>query len=332
MVHIMKDYDVILASGAEHLQRRFEELGFRVYTSALNYDHKRMFPNSDIYVKIGKVAQLSDRRVVVIQSCTGSGPAETEKYSTSDRVAELLLLLDMLSRPLDVEKCGHKQYNCKPIPPPKRVEVVLTFQPYALQDKSFETGEASSGRWAIETITEACNKVYVVSPHAPDSLDWVKRLKDKALYKIIDVIPDLVEFAKEEFAFKDCVVVAPDEGAQERYKIDGFGKSRNNSYRVKLHGDLDVEGENVIVIDDLTKSGNTLLKARDRLLEQGAKDVALVVAHVLPLVHRGEELLERLVEKCNHKVVTSNTVNTDLFCEENINLCYNIVDTLVEYL
>jgi len=329
----MKDYDVILASGAEHLQRSFEDLGFRVYTSALNYDHKRMFPNSDIYVKIGKVSQLSGRRVVVIQSCTGSGPADTERYSTSDRVVELLLLLDMLSRPLAVEKCGHKQYKCEPVPPPKQVEVVLTFQAYGLQDKSFETGEASSGRWAIETIAKACNKVYVLSPHAPDSLEWVKNLKDKGLYKIIDVIPDLVEFAREEFSFpEDCIIIAPDEGAQERYKIDGFGKSRTNSYRVQLHGDLDVAGRNVIVIDDLTRSGNTLLKARDRLLDQGAKDVALAVAHVVPLVARGEELLERLVEKCNHKIVTSNSVNTDIFCEENVNLCYNIVQTLVDNL
>ncbi|MGY5871227.1 MAG: phosphoribosyltransferase family protein [Candidatus Thorarchaeota archaeon] len=328
----MKDYDVILASGAEHLQRRFEELGYRVYTSALNYDHKRMFPNGDIYVKIGKVAQLSNRRVVVIQSCTGSGPAENEKYSTSDRVAELLLLLDMLSRPLNVEKCGHKQYKCTPVAPPKRVEVVLTFQPYALQDKSFETGEASSGRWAIETIAKSCNKVYVISPHAPDSLEWVKNLKEKGLYKIVDVIPDLVEFAREEFDFKDCIIVAPDEGAQERYKIDGFGKSRTNSYRVQLHGNLDVQGKNVIVIDDLTKSGSTLLKARDRLLEQGANDVALVVAHVVPLVARGEELLERLIEKCNHRIVTSNSVNTEIFIEENPNLTYNIVDTIVDTL
>lgn len=328
----MEDYDVILASGAEHLHRRFEELGYRVYTSALNYDHKRMFPNGDIYVKIAKVAQLSGRRVVVVQSCTGSGPAESEQYSTSDRVAELLLTLDMLSRPLDVEKCGHKQYKCTPVAPPKQVEVVLTFQPYALQDKSFETGEASSGRWAIETITKACNKVYVLSPHAPDSLEWVKNLKDKGLYKIIDVVPDLVEFAREQFSFDDCVIITPDEGAQERYKIDGFGKSRTNSYRVQLHGDLDVKGKNVIVIDDLTKSGSTLLKARDRLIEQGAKEVALAVAHVVPLVERGEELLERLIEKCNRKIVTSNSVNTEIFIDEHPELTYNIVDTLIENL
>jgi phosphoribosylpyrophosphate synthetase len=326
----MKDYDVVLASGAEHLESRFEELGFRVYTSDLNYDHKRMFPNADIYVKIGKVEQLSGRRVVVIQSCTGSGPAENEQYSTSDRVVELLLILDMLSRPLHVEKCGHKQYKCDPIAPPKSVEVVLTFQPFALQDKCFETGEACSGRWAIEAISKACNKIYVISPHAPDSLDWVRNLKDRGLYKIIDVIPDLVEHAKKHFKFEDCVVVAPDEGAQERYKIEGFGKSRTNSFRVELHGDLDVKGLNVIVIDDLTKSGSTLLKARDRLLEQGASEVVLAVAHVVPLLERGEELLERLIEKSNYRVVTSNTVNNDIFCSENPELCYNIVDTIID--
>jgi phosphoribosylpyrophosphate synthetase len=328
----MKDYDVILASGAEHLQGRFEELGFRVYTSDLNYDFKRMFPNGDIYVKIGKVAQLSGRRVIVVQSCTGSGPAENEQYNTSDRVVEILLILNMLSRPLCVEKIGHKQYSSSPIPPPKSVEVVLTFQPFALQDKSFETGEASSGRWAIETIAKVCNKIHVVSPHAPDSLEWVRTLKDNGYYKIIDVIPDIVEFAKKKFELEECVIVAPDEGAQERYKINGFGKSRTNSYRVELHGNLDVKGLNVIVIDDLTKSGNTLLKARDRLLEQGAKEVVLAVAHVVPLLERGEELLERLIDKCNGMIVTSNTVNTDVFGKEHEDLCYDIVDTLVEML
>jgi phosphoribosylpyrophosphate synthetase len=328
----MKDYDVILASGAEHLQSRFEEFGFRVYTPDLNYDFKRMFPNGDIYVKIGKVAQLSGRRVVIVQSCTGSGPAENEQYSTSDRLIEILLILNMLSRPLQVEKTGHKQYSRTPIPPPKSVEVVLTFQPFALQDKSFETGEASSGQWAIEAISKVCNKIHVVSPHAPDSLEWVRKLKDSGYYNIIDVVPDIVEFAKRKFGIEECIIVAPDEGAQERYKINGFGKSRTNSYRVELHGTLDVKGLNVIVIDDLTKSGSTLLKARDRLLEQGAKEVILAVAHVVPLLERGEELLERLIDKCNGMIVTSNTINTEIFGKEHEDLCYNIVDTLVEML
>ena len=74
------------------------------------------------------------------------------------------------------------------------------------------------------------------------------------------------------------------------------------------------------------------MKARDRLLEQGAAEVVLAVAHVVPLLERGEELLERLIEKCNYKIVTSNTVHNDIICSENSELCYNVVDTLVDHL
>ena len=75
-----------------------------MFTSALNYDRRRLFPNADIYAKLEDVSELSGKRVVIIQSCTGSGPAENEQYTTSDRIVELLLLLDLLSRPVAVRE------------------------------------------------------------------------------------------------------------------------------------------------------------------------------------------------------------------------------------
>ncbi|NHJ13311.1 MAG: hypothetical protein EAX95_06515 [Candidatus Thorarchaeota archaeon] len=326
----MKDYDVILASGAEHLQDRFESHGFRVFTSELNYDNRRLFPNADIYVRIRQIEELSNRRVVVVQSCTGAGPAELEPYTTSDRVVELLLILDILRNPTLVTQTGHKQYSNKPVGPPSRVDVILTFQPYALQDKAFKTGEAVSCQWATEQIAKSCNKIWVVNPHAHDSLGWVERLTKEGKYEEIDIIPDLVKYGRNVFGFKDCLVVTPDEGAQQRYDIEGFGKSRTDSYCVELHGEVTVEGREVIVIDDLTKSGNTLLTAADRLRGLGAADVGMAVAHVLPLLERGEELLERLLEKAKGRIVTTNTVRTKTFCENFPELTYNIVDTLVE--
>ncbi len=98
----MKDYDVVLASGAEHLQQRFLELGYRVMCCSCNYDGKRMFPNADIYVRVPEIHELGGRRVIVIQSCTGSGPVDRDRYSTSDRLVELLLILDALRNPVDV--------------------------------------------------------------------------------------------------------------------------------------------------------------------------------------------------------------------------------------
>ncbi len=328
----MKEYDVILASGAEHLKESFQEEGFRVFTSALNYDRRRLFPNADIYAKLEDVSELSGRRVVIIQSCTGSGPAENEQYTTSDRVVELLLLLDLLSRPVAVRETGRKCYECKPIAPPESVEVVLTFQPFALQDKSFRTGEAVSGRWAIETIAKACNKIWVVNPHAHDSLDWVQNLQEKNLYETIDVIPELVKFAEKQFGYSDCILVTPDEGAQERYNIKGFGKNRENSFKVDLHGNIEVKDKEVIIVDDLTKSGSTLVKAADRLRNQGAADVGMAVAHVLPLTERGEELLAELLENSRGMIVTTNTIHTETFAEQNPQLTYNIVQTLIKHL
>ncbi|MHA2379714.1 MAG: phosphoribosyltransferase family protein [Candidatus Thorarchaeota archaeon] len=328
----MKEYDVVLASGAEHLKDRFESHGYRVFTSNLNYDGRRLFPNADLYARLSNVSKLSNRKVVVVQCCTGAGPAEAERYTTADRVIELLLILDILKNPVEVEKVGHKKYYENPVPPPSRVEVVLTFQPFALQDRIFKTGEAISGRWAIQKIAEACQKIWVVNPHAPSSLPWVKDLAERGLYEEIDVIPDLIEFGREQFGFTDCLVVTPDEGAQERYDIAGFGKSRTNSYCVELHGEVDVKGREVIVIDDLTKSGGTLLKAAERLQDMGATKVGMAVAHVLPLIDKGEELLEALLEKSQGTIVTTNTVRTRVFCDKAPELSYNVVDTLIKTL
>ena len=101
---------------------------------------------------------------------------------------------------------------------------------------------------------------------------------------------------------------------------------------MELTGELAVKGRQVIVVDDLTKSGSTLLKAAERLRGLGAEDVGLAVAHVLPLINQGEDLLEKLIEKSGGKIVTSNTVRTQAFCEKNPQLTYNVVDTLVKVL
>lgn len=328
----MKDYDVILASGAEHLGLRFKEHGYTVYRSAANYDSKRIFPNGDLYVRIPRISRLSNRKVILVQSCTASGPDEQEPYSTSDRLVELLLMLDLLRKPVCVEEVGHKSYCDTPVDPPSRIEVVITFQPFGLQDKAFKTGEAVSARWAMERIADACDKVWVINPHAQDSLDWMKQLIDAGKLEIVDLIPDLVAFAANQFGFDEYLVITPDEGGQERFDCAGFGKSRTNSFTVELSGNLDVKDRNVIVIDDLTKSGSTLLKAADRLRKQEAKEVALAVIHVLPLVDLGEELLENLVTKIEGKIVASNTVKTHEFCVKNPELTFNVVDKLVKIL
>jgi phosphoribosylpyrophosphate synthetase len=326
----MKDFDVVLASGALHLKGDFDELGFQTIAPDMNYDGRRFFPNAELYARLSEVTKVSGRDVIVVQSCTGSSPERDESWSTADRFVELLLLLNILNQPLSSEKVGHKKFKITDIAPPSNIDVVLTFQPFALQDKAFLTGEAISGKWAVEQILNNCRKLRVVNPHADPRLPWVKELTSSGRYEVIDVMSDLVDFAAEVFGFQDYCVVAPDEGAQARYDVDGFGKCRTDSYSVELTGDLEVKDRNAIVIDDLTKSGSTLLKAADRLMELGAIDVGMAVVHAIPLRAEGEKLLERLLDKVGDRIVTTNSVYTHLFCEQNKNLTYNIVNRIVE--
>jgi phosphoribosylpyrophosphate synthetase len=328
----MKDFDVVLASGAEHLRRGFESLGFRVFSSESNHDGKRFFPNSDLYTRINDVAKMSNRRVVVIQSGTGSSPSERELFSTSDRVQELVMLLDILKHPVDVKKLKHKEYRTKPIQPPNRVEVVLTFQPFALQDKAFKTGEAVSCRIAMQEISRLCDKVWLVEPVVGKSIPWVKELSDSGLCEEIAFAEEIVKFAAKRFGFTEYFLIAPDEGSQKRFGIPGFKKRRTDSFTIEMYGELDVKDQNVIVIDDLTKSGTTLLRAGERLKAQGAIDVGRVVLHVTPVAKNGEDLLQNLVTKSGNSIIVSNSVYSSTFCESYPDLTFNIVDKLVESL
>jgi phosphoribosylpyrophosphate synthetase len=328
----MSGFKVVLASGAEHLRTRFSELGFQVFSSETNFDEKRFFPNSDLYVKIADIEELADQRVVVVQSCTGSSPAANEYFTTSDRIQELILILDILKHPYKVEKTAHKTYKTHSLVQPRSIDVVLTFQPFALQDKAFSTGESVSSRCTMQSIANLCDRLWLVEPVVDRVLPWVEELAAQGKYHMINITQDMTEYAATKFGFKDYILTAPDEGAQKRFGVPGFSKRRSDSFTIEMTGDLDVTGKNVIILDDLTKSGNTLLRAADMLRDQGAADVGFVVLHVTPIRDGGERLLTELITKSNNKIITSNTVHTVAFCDENPELVYDIVDKIVENL
>lgn len=328
----MKEFDFVLASGAMHLKRELSEQGYRVYTSEANHDGKRFFPNTDIYVRISEVSELTNRRVVVVQNCTGSSPQDSEQFTTADRIQELMLILNILGNPVAVEKVGHKKYEYTDLKPPSRVEVVLTMQPYALQDKAFKTGETAAAYRTIKAISEVCDRLWLVAPVVTKDTKWAAEMVEQGIYTEITITKEIIAFGAAQFGFDDYILVGPDEGAQARFGVPGLHKQRTDSYTIELSGEIDVKGRNVIVIDDLTKSGSTLLKSRDILLEQGASEVGLIVLHVTPISENGEALLESLVKRSEERIVTSNTVYTHTFGKKFRQLTYDVVVPLIQQL
>ncbi|MHA1627130.1 MAG: phosphoribosyltransferase family protein [Candidatus Asgardarchaeia archaeon] len=325
-------WSIFLCSGAEHLKERLENNGLKVYQSGLNHDGKRFFPNTDLYTRVEDVEELSGKNVLVIQSATGSGDLDEEKYTTSDRLWETLQVLDILSNPLRVREVGHKTYEYERLERPKKVHVMYLFTPFALQDKAFKTGEVNSAKLSLELTLMKSDKVILIDPHPPRNLEWMSKLIDDGKVEMLTAVPLLIEKIREISGIDDFSIVGPDEGEEARVGIRGMRKYRRDSFHVEIMGDgIDAKGKNFIVIDDLTKSGSTLLKAREFLLKRGAKEVYCATTHVLPIIGRGESLLLELVRKLNRKFVTTNTIRTRTFEEVYRDLMVDVTQLILDY-
>ncbi|MBN1785437.1 MAG: hypothetical protein JW825_00405 [Candidatus Methanofastidiosa archaeon] len=299
---------VLLCSGAQHLENSFKGNGFETYSSFDNYDNKRFFMNSDIYSRI-PVEELSGEDLIVVQ-CGTLSQLRGAWYNTQDRVFELLEFLSILRCPQKVMQTGHKRYAYELLDPPRSVEVVYTCMPCAKQDHACLTGEVNSAKLAIDLTLSMSERVHIIDPHPPTSLGWFQKLINRDKVNIISMIEPLLQKAASEMP--DAVILGPDEGASERLGIKSFSKSRISSVESTISGSFDVDGLDVLIVDDMVLSGGTLRKTGEKLRELGAKRVGAAITHALP-VWGGEENLQKVRASFQNQVYVTNTVYTDTF-------------------
>jgi phosphoribosylpyrophosphate synthetase len=318
-------WKVILASGAEHLQESLEKKGYTVHTSGLNYDGRRFFYNGDLYTRIEGIEELQNEPVCVIQSGSYSGELEPEKFTTQDRIFEVLQILQLLTNPESVNEVGHKTYEYAPLETPREILLLLTCMPSGKQDHAVRNGECNSALTALELFFTYCSRIAIVDAH-PWDVKWFSNLKREG--KIIDLsmVPYLLEEIKKKFP--DSLILAPDEGAQARLGLDGFGKKRTSSVDSEILGEIPVEGKNLVFVDDLILTGGTLLRTRDHILKKEAKKFAFAATHALPLMD-GEDNLRRLVTVLGEDLLVTNTVPSKTFLVDHPELaldCSLLID------
>jgi ribose-phosphate pyrophosphokinase len=112
-------------------------------------------------------------------------------------------------------------------------------------------------------------------------------------------------------------VFFPDEGAMKRYsgmlaipyafgmKCRDWETGKIIGYDI-VHSD-NIDGKNVIIIDDICSRGGTFYHASKALKEAGAKNISLYVTHCENTIHQGELLTSGLIEK----VYTTNSIFTE---------------------
>ncbi len=269
---------------------------------------RKVFPDGESYVRIE--TNVENKDVILVQTT----------YPEQDkRLLELFFAVDALR--------SHGVRN---------VRVVLTYLAYARQDREFLPGEAVSVRTVLRLLSDAgVDELYVVDLHKPESLRYFAG-------QARNIIPSKVFSSKlRSMGLKNPIVVSPDLGASHRAKALAselececfvIRKHRDRitgQIRHELPENIDVDGKEVVIVDDIISTGGTVANIASFLRGCGASEVFAVASHGLFV----GEALGKLRNAGVDKVLTLNTlavrINDDLI--EYVDVSPELTAVLREY-
>lgn len=213
----------------------------------------RHFADGERYIRL--LEKVKGSRVIIVQNTF-----------PDENVVEMLLLLEA------AREAGAKE-----------VRAVIPYMGYSRQERTFRDGEAVSSRAIGSAIGAMCDSVYTISVHAPRVLDFFGVPSQ-------DISGTR---AAAEYLQKNGVdlIVAPDEGARARCEeaaellgVDCYVMSKNriDDRNVEITmGDLNPEGKNIVILDDIISTGGTIATSAKMLKDGGAASVSAVCTHGL---------------------------------------------------
>lgn len=239
------------------------------------------FSDGEINVTIGENVRSSD--VYIIQSTCAP---------TNENLMELLVMIDALRR----ASAEH-------------ITAVIPYYGYARQDRKVAPRTPITAKLVADLIaTAGATRVLSIDMHAGQIQGFFNVPFDH-LY----AMPVLLDHMRQNFS-REAVIVSPDAGGVERARAYGkrlncgigmIDKRRPQPNEAKvMHVLGDVEGRDVILLDDMIDTGGTLVAGARALKERGAKKVFAYTTHA---VFSGAAL-ERIEASPIDKVMITNTI------------------------
>ena len=256
----------------------------------------RKFPDGERYVRIkGEV----EEGVVVVQS-TG--------YPQDENLMELFLILKTI-RDMEITN----------------IRTVIPYFGYGRQEKSFNYGEAVSAEVVCQLIEFAgASSIYSINLHEQSICD---------LFKIpaynLSAMPAIANYVKDNV--EDPVIIAPDKGAlgfaQEvasllNCQCDHLEKIRLSPEKVETKPkNLDIEGRDAVIIDDIISTGGTIVNACSILKEHQASRIVVSCVHPVLV---GDALLKIFAAGADD-VVGTDTLKSEV---SNVSVASLVADAL----
>lgn len=245
------------------------------------------FSDGESYVRIGETVRGADCFVV-----------QSTAKPVNDNLMELLITIDALKR----ASAG-------------RITAVMPYFGYARQDRKARARDPISAKLVADLVQEAgADRGLIVDLHSPQIQGFFNMPVDHMLGK-----PVLVRYYKKkiEEVAGDFVIVAPDIGSVKRSRsyaealdiplaiIDKRRPEANVSEVMNVIGD--VEGKNIIMVDDMIDTAGTICNAAKAMSEKGAKRVFACCTH--PVL--SGPAIERIEKSRIEELVVLDTIKLD---------------------
>lgn len=239
------------------------------------------FPDGETFVRIND--NVRGRDVFIIQpTCP----------PTNQNLMELLIMVDAARRASAA-----------------RITAVIPFFGYARQDRKDQPRVPITAKLVANLLVAAgVNRVLTMDLHAQQLQGFFDIPMDH-LY----AAPVLIKHVRG-MNLEDIVVVSPDVGGVKMASAYARTLGVNLAIVVKRrisaseteaqHVIGEVEGKNVLLVDDLTETAGTLASAACRLREAGAKDVYAMVSHAVLTGPANERLRSSDIKE----LITTNSV------------------------
>ncbi|MCA0970523.1 ribose-phosphate pyrophosphokinase [Halobacillus litoralis] len=247
-----------------------------------------------------KVVRFSDGEVQIAIEESVRGEDVYVIQSTSqpvnEHVMELLIMIDALKRASA-----------------RTINVVLPYYGYARQDRKARPREPITAKLMANLLEKAgIDRVITLDLHAPQIQGFYNVPVDQLLG-----IPILAEYYQKQ-NIEDVVVVAPATSGLRRARrmanildvpiafVDKRQPEPGADEVMNVVGDID--GKNVIIVDDMIDTADTVIQAAEAMLEHGVKDIYACGTHAV--------LSDPAVQKIDHSPIKELVITNSIVLPE----------------